>query len=388
MRYGKRESLLLSLLLLSASVAHAGTELLLLSNPDATGKMPSYWTPERFKMAKPMQAGVQAEQPVIQEDASSTKTEPATDARSTLRSQDGRPPARQIRLVPQRLYMPDLVPAADERLNTPQAVGTAGAHYTSTRVFPMFEGDNARFSADRVYPYVTVGRLFFTVNGVPTTCSAGAIQRRIIVTAGSCVHRGSGGQAGFHSNFVFVPAYRDGIAPLMSWNWTAAAVHSTWAGSGGNPRNAANYGMLVMADQRPPTGGAAVALGSVTGWLGWQIRSLTDNHISTVGYACNLDRCEKMQNITSGGALYLSVPSLASYGSDARSGSEGNVWVQNFQQLQAGGGTGSNAAPNRVVGVTGTYLPFPGDIQTASIPDNRWIAVLDALCTRAPGNCF
>ncbi len=214
------------------------------------------------------------------------------------------------------------------------------------------------------------------------------IQRRIVVTSGGCIHRGSGGVSGFHSNFVFVPAYRDVLAPFMSWNWSGAAVHSDWANGGGDLLNPANYGMLEFADQPLPVGSAPIALGFVTGWLGWQTLSLDNNHTSKLGYACNLDRCEKMQNITSGGAFAIAVPNMAWYPSDALTGSDGSAWIQNFQQLQAGGGTGFNTESNRVVGVTAGYLPYPGQMSLASIPDERWIAVLNAICALRTGNCI
>lgn len=202
-----------------------------------------------------------------------------------------------------------------------------------------------------------------------------------------CVHRGSGGSSGFHSNFVFVPAYRDDAAPLRSWTWISAAVSSTWATGGGNPNNAANYALIEFADQRSATGNL-IALGAITGWLGWETQGLDDNHTSKLGYACNLDNCEKMQNITSGGAVNIMVPNLALYGSDAREGSEGSAWVQNFQVPQLGRGTGSNPESNRLVGVTASYLPYPGQRQLASILDSRWVDVYNTACARRTGNCL
>ena len=68
----------------------------------------------------------------------------------------------------------------------------------------------------------------------------------------------------------------------------------TWATGGGAVPNAADYAMIDFADQ--PVGGAPVALGDVTGWLGWQTLSLAANHTSKLGYPCNLDSCQKMQD--------------------------------------------------------------------------------------------
>ena len=98
-------------------------------------------------------------------------------------------------------------------------------------------------------------------------------------------------------------------------------------------------------------GGPLVKLGNVTGWLGWQTVSLDANHTSKLGYPCNLDGCQKMQNITST-SFRTSAPNNVEYGSDARGGSSGGPWVQNFATVPAGGGTGTNPGLNRVVGIT------------------------------------
>jgi V8-like Glu-specific endopeptidase len=248
----------------------------------------------------------------------------------------------------------------------------------------MFDGDAAQYSADRAYPYSTVGILFFTINGQPYLCSASVIQKRIVATAGHCVH--SGTSRGFHSNWVFVPAFRDGTAPLLVWHWRAAIVTGTWATGGGGVPNAADYAMIEFGDQAVSK--RTLSLGDVTGWLGWQTLSLSANHTSKLGYPCNLDSCQKMQDVTSG-AFRNVAPNNVEYGSDALGGSSGGPWVQNFQVLQAGGGTGANTGSNRVVGVTSyIYVPSDPKVQGASILDNRWIGIFNALCGRVPGNCL
>jgi V8-like Glu-specific endopeptidase len=284
-----------------------------------------------------------------------------------------------------KLYTPDASQLGPQReVMTPGAVGTFGAQYTSTRVFPMFSGSSAPFSADRAYPYITIGKLFFTISGQPYVCSASVIQHRIVATAGHCVH--SGTSAGFHDNWVFVPAFRDGTAPLLAWNWSAATVTNTWAFGGGTVPNAADYAMIQFSDQ--VAGGRVLALGDVTGWLGWQTQSLAANHTSKLGYPCNLDNCQKMQDITSGAFRSVS-PNNVEYGSDATGGSSGGPWVQNFQLLQSGGGTGSNTGSNRVVGVTSyIYVPSDPKVQGASILDRRWVDLFNETCGFEAGNCL
>jgi V8-like Glu-specific endopeptidase len=367
-----------ALLMVAAWPAYAQSDVVGKTNPDVKAGAEGYWTPERFRAAKPFP---------IPQAAPGTQREVAPPRPAgKAESREGQPPSEQFTAPGEQLYAPDEQPGASRsgEIVEPGAVGSLGAHYTSTRVFPAFGGSNAVFSADRAYPYITVGKLFFSIGGSPFVCSGAVIQRRVVATAGHCVH--SGTSAGFHGNFVFVPAFRDGTAPLLAWNWRYVATTNTWATGGGGVPNAADYGMIEFADQPLSPGAPVSKLGNVTGWLGWQTVSLAANHTSKLGYPCNLDNCQKMQNVTSN-SFRTTAPNNVEYGSDARGGSSGGPWVQNFATLAAGGGTGSNTGLNRVVAVTSyIYNDVNPKVQGASIPDNRWISLFNLLCSRA-GNC-
>src|ERR687894_1207727 len=54
------------------------------------------------------------------------------------------------------------------------------------------------------------GKVFFTDSGVNYVCSGTALAGDVVWTAGHCVNEGPGA---FYTNFLFVPAYRDGAAP-------------------------------------------------------------------------------------------------------------------------------------------------------------------------------
>lgn len=346
-------------------------------------KVAEYWTAERFAAAKPLPlplatAGAKPESK--EADSAPQAGEPA--------SSPAQEPAVEPVPVDEQLFTPiagaeDLIRSATP---TPQDRGSFGAHFTSTRVSPQFGGIAAPYSADRSYPYRTVGILFFSIDGQPYLCSASLINRRVIATAGHCVHSGRGGVAGFFSDWVFVPSYRDGTAPFRRWDWQQVTVTSTWATGGGAVPNAADYAMIVLADQPLTRGGAPVRIGAYLGWLGWQTRDLFPNHTSKLGYPCNLDSCRKMQNITSQ-SFQRSDNNNVEYGSDARGGSSGGPWVKNFSITAVGGASGQNADPNRVVGITSYgYVETAPKVQGASIPDSRWVAVWNSVCAGA-GNC-
>jgi V8-like Glu-specific endopeptidase len=370
------------LLLAAAPVANAQSGVVTKVNPALGTKAagPSYWTPERFKAAKPMPM------PQLKAGSDIQKQAPSAPSSGQPASSDGQAPAQELMPAGQQLF----APSADTRMmgdeiNQPQATGTFGAHYSSSRVFPLYTDAAAQYSADRAYPYRTVGKLFFTIDGQPYVCSGAVIQRRVVATAGHCVH--SGTSEGFWDNWVFVPAFRDGAAPFNAWNWEVAATTNTWATGGGGVPNAADYAMIVFSDQALRPGGSPARIGDVTGWLGWQTLSLIPNHTSKLGYPCNLDRCQKMQVVYSG-SFRASENNNVEYGSDAGGGSSGGPWVQNFEQVPVGGGTGLNTGLNRVVGVTSYgYISTDPKVQGASIPDNRWVAVLNAVCGFGPGNC-
>lgn len=362
--------------LLAAAPAMAQTDQPVSKENTAKRGAAEYWTAERFKAAKPLPLPAAKAGEVKQELAPPQPT-------GKPESSDAQAPSVQAKPRELRLYKHEKNSALGGEVE-PQANGTFSAPYTSTRVFPIFTGSSASFSADRAYPYRTIGKLFFSIDGSPYVCSASVIQRRVVATAGHCVHSGNSG--GFHDNFVFAPSFRDGVAPYKSWNWQYVITTGAWASGGGGVPNAADYAMIEFADQAMTTGGPLTKLGNVTGWLGWQTVSLNANHTSKLGYPCNLDSCQKMQNVASNSYRATS-PNNVEYGSDARGGSSGGPWVQNFAVMATGGGTGSNAAQNRLVGITSYgYISTDPKVQGASIPDSRWVQIWNLICARS-GNC-
>ena len=327
----------------------------------------AYWTPERLANAQPML-------PKVNQNA--VTPEAARQASGTPVSLPGKRPT--VSLSPDaatRLYDPAqarIQPEAGDIES--QAVGSFGAHFTSARV-------NAP-ALETIYPNRTVGKLFFTGNtGGNFVCSASVLRLRIVVTAGHCVHRGSGGTGGFHRNFLFVPAFRDGAAPLGTFTVRVVGTTSQWATGGGGVPNAADFGMFEMNDR------AGVKIGSTTGFLGFRTLSLIPNHTTKLGYPCNIDACQKMQQVTSQSKSATS-PNNVEYGSNARGGSSGGPWVMNYGIQGTGGLTTSL---NALVSVTSYgYVSTAPQVQGGSIPDSRaggFIPLLNLMCAARAGNC-
>jgi V8-like Glu-specific endopeptidase len=234
---------------------------------------------------------------------------------------------------------------------------------------------------DRSYPYSTVGKLFFTIGSSNYVCSASVIRPRVLLTAGHCVHSGNGQTSGWYSNWLFVPSLRDGVAPFGRWNWAYVVVTGSWYYGGGGVPNDADYAMFELRDN------AGLKIGSRVGYLGWQTVSLYPNHAHLLGYPCNLDGCARMHQVAAG-AYTTTYPNCAEYGSDMSGGSSGGPWVQNLGEYAAGQTGGYNSGLNQVVGVT-SYGYVDGSVrrQGASIPDDRFVTVLNMICAHRAGNC-
>jgi V8-like Glu-specific endopeptidase len=91
------------------------------------------------------------------------------------------------------------------------------------------------------------GKVFFTDGGFNYVCSGTAVvsgNESVVLTAGHCVNEGPGG---YYTNFSFVPAYRDGNAPLGEFAATRLFTTSGWESSG-------EFGVDVGAAVVAPSG--------------------------------------------------------------------------------------------------------------------------------------
>jgi hypothetical protein len=81
-------------------------------------------------------------------------------------------------------------------------------------------------------PISTHGKVFFTLGGVDYVCSGTALlsaNKSVVWTAGHCVNEGPGA---FATNWQFVPAYRDGAAPLGAYVASNLFTTTAWGTQG------------------------------------------------------------------------------------------------------------------------------------------------------------
>jgi len=326
-----------------------------------------YWTPERMRNAKPLPLprASAAPMPLLPD-------ETARAAAAPSRSAAGKPPSVQVTPDLQPLFEP--LPDDQSGGVEAQDVGSRGAQFSSSRVFPD--------GATTTYPYRAIGKLFFTKpGGGDFICSAAVQRRRVVTTAGHCVHAGNGNANAYYTNFQFVPAYRSGIAPYGRWTPVFVATTQAWINGGATFPNAADFAMFDMADRN------GSKIGDVTGYLGYLTNKLRPNHAHLVGYPANLDSGERMHQVAAQ-SFAADGPNAVVYGSDMTGGSSGGPWIQNLGVPAVGQTGGTNALGNVLIGVT-SYGPVASGVlyQGSSIPAAAFTALLTQVCGRRAGNC-
>ncbi|MGC4807507.1 hypothetical protein [Micromonospora sp. DT233] len=178
----------------TVSTATAGVSAAARSGQGVADQASNYWTPERMRTAI----------------SADTLVEKADSTSATALGPNG--PARSV-------------PAAAPTVSRKAVDKKAGSGM----------GTNVNASA-------TVGKVFFynPSNGGNYVCSAGTVNsgsKRLVMTAGHCVHGGAGGT--WMQNWVFVPYYNYGSAPYGQWSAKSLTTFNAWINSSDLSRDVA-----------------------------------------------------------------------------------------------------------------------------------------------------
>lgn len=335
----------------------------------------SYWTPERFRNARPMLPGG-----AVNNASAPSPTPDGNVVQEVARRVPGAPPSVPLAASMREQILPQEKPADSGVRRSGEVAPSASdgtyGFFTTSRVFPD--------AAAAAYPNLTVGKLFFRDPKTSTdyVCSASVVRQRIVATAGHCVANPSTSSASryFFTNFVFVPALQGTTGPLGSWTTSAVGVSNTWYYSSGSVPNAGDWGYLRISDRS--ISGTTRRIGDVTGYLGYSTGALSSNHLSVIGYPCNLDSCARMeithaQIKASGGSntYYL--------GSSMRGGASGGPWILDYGVRPVGTAPTqiSQLGRNYLVGVT-SYGPVStgSSYLGASDFNSSWVSGLSTMC--------
>lgn len=124
------------------------------------------------------------------------------------------------------------------KAGSPQAiVGTKAAKPLAIdlgglRLGGIFGGSNGGLYAGGGRVVQTTGKVFFTLSGTDYQCSGSSVKAKnkdLVLTAGHCLNEGPGA---FATNFVFIPAYRDGAAPYGKFPARRLTTTKQWQRNG------------------------------------------------------------------------------------------------------------------------------------------------------------
>ena len=270
---------------------------------DARGGDPAvlaYWTPERMAAAKPLDAP--GDSALVKKMAQ----EVATDLAAGL-------PAGQ----------------ASTLSNAPVGDSAQGDTIVTHPVGPA-GGEGATTNAIRRWP-ITTGKLFIGGYGSGSYCSASALNtrsKRVVLTAGHCLHSGRGGS--WRSNLVFVPRFNgesDNKVPYGKFQARTLHTFRTWIEKGGtNEGWQRDVGMLTTY-----ANGQGKRVVKAVGGNGLSIHESYRWPTTVFGYPYNLEGGKVMwgcQGMTrkSGVAPRTSLISGCNFGE----GSSGGPWVWHY----------------------------------------------------------
>ena len=215
-----------------------------------------------------------------------------------------------------RMEASDVVPEGAQAAEAKGTyAGVVNRVYSYPPPFTRYKAGNAKMQ--KHFPWKTVGRLFFTVPGLGDfACTASVAGGRAVWTAGHCVYTPG---YGWHTNMVFVPAYKNGAAPYGMFTVNEMSTLNAFVNS---YSVAYDVAMVSVFD----IGGMTVSQ-----WVGnlgaiWGIGAKQHWHFN--GYPVNLGRARYL--MVCEGSLSsranLNGPDPVGMGCDMGAGSSGGPW--------------------------------------------------------------
>jgi V8-like Glu-specific endopeptidase len=200
-----------------------------------------------------------------------------------------------------------------------------------------------------------VGKLFFKQGGISYVCSASVIGLRGIITAGHCVHSGNNSAAGWSTNMIFVPAYRNGVAPFGQWAVSSLQTFNDWFahGAAGDLDHDWGAGYITVLRNAKTIGqtvgylGTAVNFSRLQSWwlLGYPQAAPFNGAFM---YACN-------SSYAYDSPFYSGGPAPMAVGCDQTGGTSGGPWIMKFGAGNYVNSVNSHRATVRLLELAGPY---------------------------------
>jgi hypothetical protein len=286
-----------------------------------------------------------------------------------------------VRLAPASSAKP-----GSQDLFQPEEFGTSQQPYNTARANAY--GDNTQY----YYPYRPTGKLFLNVPGGTASCSASLIKPGVVVTAAHCV--ANFGKKQFYSNWVFAPAYNNGVAPYGAWNVASAIVLTSYYNGTDSCAVSGvvcsdDVAVLILAPQNGTYAGSRTGWYTY-GWNGWGFNSAKQTLITQLGYPGLLDYALDMIRNDSQGYVSASYSNNTIIGSGMTAGSSGGPWIVNFGMSPIMSvAPGQYAVRNAVMGVTSWGYTDPTVKQqgASSFTSANIVPLVNTACTAVPGAC-
>jgi V8-like Glu-specific endopeptidase len=255
-------------------------------------------------------------------------------------------------------------PEGSEPAETSPVATTGGYDYPGP--YTRFEVPQVIYG---VYPWITVGKVFFKQNGGSYVASAASIGNYAIWTAGHVVHAGDGKPSGWSTDMIFVPAYRDGSAPYGKWSVSYLWTRTTWY-QNGNPNGLTEDmggGILNTLESKK--------ISQKVGALGFAWNRGRLQHWNSLGYpAASPFNGQRMHDCQASYAYDGSVPGIkpVAIGCDMTGGCSGGPWVLKLLTDNTLNGNNSYRQSNRPEEMNSPYF------------DDRAKSLFDALQASTP----
>ncbi|MFM9587921.1 trypsin-like serine peptidase [Streptomyces scabiei] len=180
----------------------------------------------------------------------------------------------------------------------------------------------SKTSSIRINESAAVGKVFFTnpSNGGTYACSASALNsgsKQMVVTAGHCVHGGSGGT--WMTNWVYVPRYRSGARPFGTFAAKQMRTFNAWINSSDLRRD------VAMVTTWPLNNNKVV---NVTGGHGMSWNFSRQQPITILGYPGNFGSGEVQWACT--GTTRAASDNGIELQCNFGGGSSGGPWMREF----------------------------------------------------------